>query len=276
MVFGAVVIGGGISGLAVAFALRCRAAELGMSFRAVVLERDNRPGGKIVTRREGGFVVEGGPDSFFNQKPEALELGRELGLENEFLPSNDATYSTRLLRGGRLLSYPPGFRLAVPTRLGPFLRTPLLSFRGKARMALDLLLPRRSGDADESLGDFIRRRLGREAAERLAGPLLGAIFVTDPARMSIRATLPMLPEIERRHRSLILGIRAARRQAHHAAAPTMFTTLRGGLATLTERLADRLGPAVRTSSAAVSLERSGSGWRVLTADRGMAMAVSWC
>ena len=164
------IIGGGVAGLSAAFYLQKKARAAGHPVAITLFEAAPRLGGKLLTRRPEGFVVEGGPDSFINQKPQGLQLCRDAGLGDELLPSNDATYKTRLLRNGRLLPFPEGFRLAVPTRIWPFVRSPLISPLGKLRMGLDLVIPRRRSTADESLADFITRRLGREALAPL--PLL--------------------------------------------------------------------------------------------------------
>lgn len=261
-----VVVGGGIAGLSTAYYLRRLARPDGAGASVVLLERDRRPGGKIVTHRVDGLVVEGGPDSFFNEKPQAAALCRDIGLADELLPSNDATYSLRLLWRGHLVPYPRGFRLAVPTAVGPFLATRLISPAGKLRMAMDLLLPRRREQADESLASFVRRRLGREALDRLAGPILAAIHVGDPERMSMQAILPMFLELERRFGSLIRGIRAARRARAARDAPSpMFTTLRSGMITLAERLGALLGDALQLGAEAIALNPR-PGWVVRLAD----------
>src|SRR5207245_4108143 len=124
-----------------------------------------RRGGAIATEPVDGFLVETGPDSFLSEKPWALALCRRLALEDRLVRTDDRFRRIFVLFGGRLHPLPEGFQLLAPTRLGPFLRSRLLSWPGKLRMALDLVLPRGAG-GDESLGDFVRRRLGRAALER--------------------------------------------------------------------------------------------------------------
>jgi oxygen-dependent protoporphyrinogen oxidase len=132
----------------------------------------------------------------------------------------------------------------APTRFWPVARSPILSWRGKLRMALDLVLPRRRGDGDESLESFVTRRLGREALERVAAPLVAGIYTADPARLSLQATMPRFQAVERRHRSLILGLRrsaSARETAGASGARFgLFVTLAGGMGELVEALAARL------------------------------------
>lgn len=240
-----VIVGGGITGLALAYYL----AKKGV--RATVLEAADRPGGVIRTERRDGFVIEGGPDSFVVQKPWAAELCRELGLE--LIPSRSRRVF--VLHRGRLRGMPEGMLLAVPSRLLPFLFSSLLSVRGKLRAAMDLVLPR-GGGGDESLASFVRRRLGREILERIAEPLMAGIFVAPAERLSLKATFPRLLDMEREHRSLILAARRVPRSEG-----PMFLSLRGGVATLVESLVARL-PDVRCGRPVLAV-RPG---KVLTAD----------
>ncbi|MEW6271825.1 MAG: protoporphyrinogen oxidase, partial [Thermodesulfobacteriota bacterium] len=203
-----VVVGGGIAGLATAYFLEHASGAAGL--RCTVLESSPQAGGKILTEEVDGFVVEGGPDSLYAAKPGALELCHALGLEDAIVPANAEQRRTYVLRGGRLLPLPDGLELLVPTRIAPFLTSPLFSLCGKARMALEPLLPRRADDVDESVADFVRRRLGSEALERMAGPLLSGIHAADPARQSVLATFPVLRRMESEHGSLLRGVLAAR------------------------------------------------------------------
>jgi oxygen-dependent protoporphyrinogen oxidase len=203
------IVGGGISGLAAAFYLRRARPDLSL----LLLEARDRLGGVIATERRDGFVVEGGPDSFLIQKPWALQLCLELGIAERLIPSDSSHRKVYVLSGGKLRSLPPEMMMGAPTRPGPLLKSDLISWPGKLRMALDLVLPRGPDGADESLGDFIARRLGREALEKIAGPILGGIYLADPRRLSLAATFPSLKELERTHRSLILGLRLATKSA---------------------------------------------------------------
>jgi oxygen-dependent protoporphyrinogen oxidase len=172
---------------------------------------------------------------------------------------------------GRLHPLPDGFQLLAPTRFGPLLASSLFSWPGKLRMACDLLLPR-GGHPDESLGAFVRRRLGREALERVAQPLVAGIYTADPDELSLGATMPRFLEMERRERSVILALwRAARRApAQHAGTSgarwSLFVTFAEGMEELIRLLATRLPPgAVRLKERVSAVERDGAGWRVTTA-----------
>src|SRR5207247_1125601 len=167
--------------------------------------------------------------------------------------------------GGRLHPLPDGFQLLAPTRLAPFATSSLFSWRGKARMALDLVLPRGGGALgggdDESLGAFVRRRLGAEALERVAQPLVAGIYTADPEELSVAATMPRFVEGARRHRSVILGLRRGLAQAPlsgtSGARWSLFVTFADGMQTLVSTLADRLpDSAVVLGPRVAALERA--------------------
>ena len=233
------VVGGGIAGLAAAWALRRRAVDEGRPLEVRLFEAAPRLGGKIASERRDGFLVEAGPDSFVTRKPEAVALARELGLGERLIETRAEHHRVWMVRGGRLTEIPPELGHVLPCRLAPIWGSDLLSWRGKLRLALDLVLPRRRAAGDESLGAFLRRRFGDEMVERLAGPLLAGIYVADPESLSLAATFPQLAEIERRHGSVIRGLRAA--GAHHAPAPAATrVSLAGGVGELVEALVERL------------------------------------
>jgi oxygen-dependent protoporphyrinogen oxidase len=234
------IVGGGVTGLASAFYLEQMGRTEGRPVRVTLFERDPRLGGKIVTLHDQDFLIEGGPDSFLNQKPWGVALCRELGLGDQLVPANPDQRNVYLVYRGKLVPFPTGFRLAVPTEWMPFLRSPLLTWRGKARVVGDLVAPARREGPDESLADFLRRRIGREAAERLAGPVMSGIYTADPQKLSVRASWPQFVEMERRHGSLIRAVLRARRTAGPAAGagrPTsLFVSLQGGMGQLVEAL----------------------------------------
>lgn len=260
-----VVIGGGISGLAAAHRLEELARQDSRRLRVTVVEGEERFGGKVLSERRGDFVIEAGPDSFIPQKPQTMELVRELGLEHRLLASNDTRRGLAILHRGRLEPVPPGLQMLVPEAWRAFLRSPLLSWRGKLRMAAERFRPRRrraeDGSVDdESLASFVRRRLGDEVLERLAEPLLAHIHVGDVERMSLEATYPRLAEMERRHGALARGLRAARRaRPKGGEPPPLFWTLRGGMGELIGALVERLeGATLRRGRRVLTLEPGGS------------------
>lgn len=207
------IIGGGISGLSTAWYLQ-QAQYHGLGVTYTVLEAESRWGGKILTEfvqdfAPEPFIVEGGPDSFLGmQKPWALQLARELGLNHQLMSTNDDRRTVYVLVNGKLVPMPDGIYLIAPTRIMPFARSPLFSPFGKLRMALDFILPKGNPKVDESLGHFIGRRMGREAVDKLAEPLMAGIYNADPYKLSIQATFPRFVDMEQKHGSLIRGMLA--------------------------------------------------------------------
>jgi protoporphyrinogen/coproporphyrinogen III oxidase len=267
-----VVVGGGITGLAAAHRAVELAGERGLSLDLTLLEAGNRLGGTIATERRDGFVVECGPDSFLSEKPWALALCRRLGLEDRLMRTDDRFRRTFVVWGGALHPLPEGFQLLAPTRLSPLLASRLFTWPGKLRMALDLVLPR-GGEADESLGAFVRRRLGREALERVAQPLVAGIYTADPDDLSLTATMPRFTELEQRYRSVILALwRGARRAPAEAAGASgarwsLFVTLAEGMEELVRALGARLPPgSVKLKARVTDVARADGGWRVTTQD----------
>jgi protoporphyrinogen/coproporphyrinogen III oxidase len=271
------VVGGGVSGLAAAhrlLELQAAGGE-GRPPEVLLLEASGRLGGTVRTERRGGFLLEGGPDSFISEKPAALELARRLGIEGRVIETNEAHRRSFVVRAGRLRPTPEGFHLLAPARLWPFLTTDIFTWRGKARMALDLLLPRRAPDDedDESLARFVRRRFGQEALERMAQPMVGGIYTADPEQLSLRATMPRFLEMERQRRSLILAMRRnARRQNGRQSGASgarygLFLSFDEGMQVLTDAVAARLPQTslrLHTKAEEVVFEREARRWLVRT------------
>jgi oxygen-dependent protoporphyrinogen oxidase len=275
-----VVIGGGISGLAAAHRLQERGLERGRPLEILLLEASQRTGGIIRTHRRDSFLMEAGPDSFISEKPEAVKLAQRLGINDHLIETNPQHRRSFIVRGGRLHPVPEGFQLLAPTRLWPFVTTGIFSWRGKARMALDILLPRRAvassnGSDDESLAQFVRRRLGQEALERMAQPMVGGIYTADPERLSLRATMPRFLEMERNSRSLIRGMWRARREQQQRSAQaesgtsgarySLFLSFDEGMQLLVEKLAARLPlDSIRLNARVQSLafDRTAQHWRL--------------
>lgn len=264
-----VVVGGGISGLAFAHALRGKAD-------VVVLERGTHAGGNLRTHRREGYLIDDGADSWVANKPQATELARALGLGDrliETIPENRRVYVVS--RQQRLVPYPEGLTLGLPTRFRSVWKSPLLSWQGKARAALDLVLPvgygRVEGEGgDESVGAWVERRFGREVVDALAGPLLGGLYTGDVSTLSLRASFPQLAALEKPGGV----IRAARKLANGAGSsakggvrPSAFTSLRGGVGELVEALSIALGSTVRLRADVRSIDRDASGrWSIAIAD----------
>jgi oxygen-dependent protoporphyrinogen oxidase len=265
------VIGGGITGLAAAWEL---SEATGSGTRVIVFEGGPRFGGKIETETFGGREVDLGPDAFVARRPEALALCTELGLGPDLVaPGVRRAY---VWARARLRPLPTGLALGVPTRLGPLIRSGICSPPGLARPALDLLRPalgRGQGtgrDSDETVGELVRRRLGREVTARLAAPLIGGIHAGDVDTMSAAAVFPALLEADGRPGSLMRALRAAT-PAPDPSAP-VFLTVRGGLGRLVDELTralERRGVELRAATPVAELGRvagaQGGRWVVHTA-----------
>ncbi|MEE9219810.1 MAG: protoporphyrinogen oxidase, partial [Acidobacteriota bacterium] len=237
-----VVIGGGIAGLTAAYRLS-RAAP---GVQLTLIEQEPRLGGKIVTERTRGFVIEGGPDCFLAYKPAGVALCRELGLGDRLIGTSERGKRAYVMCGGRLYALPDGFTGLVPSRLLPMAATPLLSPLGKLRAGIEYFIPPCREACDESLAGFVTRRLGRETYDRILEPLLGGICAGDGEQLSLEAIFPQLSRMEREHGGLFRAMRQMRREARRTStrsegAPaekkgSPFLTTPTGLAELVEAL----------------------------------------
>jgi len=268
-----VVVGGGIAGLAAAHRIVEINRERSVGLELILLEGSPRLGGCIATERVGDFLVEAGPDSFITEKPWALRLCERLGLTSHLVSTQAAYQKIYVVHHGRLVPLPEGFFLLAPTRLRPFVQTPLFSWSGKLRMAAELFLPRGGKDSDESLGSFVRRRFGAEALERVAQPLVGGIYASDPDKLSLAATMPRFKEMERNKRSIIRAMwseqrrRSRNREAGSGARWSLFVTLAGGMQEFVDTIAKHLPEgSVRLNSPVTKLacDESKRIWRVKT------------
>ena len=242
----AIVIGGGIAGLTTCYRLATESAKRGIPLDVKLLEAEDRVGGAIHTSKQDGFVIEHGPDVFLSTKPWAKALSEELGIADQFLSTNPRERRSFVLRKGKLYPVPDGFYLMAPASFWPFVQTPIFSWHGKLRMALDWIIPRRRSDADESLEGFIRRRLGKEAFTRIAQPMIGGIYTADGKNLSLKATMPQFLEMEQKHRSIIKALVERKKESKQGASGTsgprysLFLSFKSGMQTLTDTLAERL------------------------------------
>jgi protoporphyrinogen/coproporphyrinogen III oxidase len=259
-----VVIGAGISGLTAAYRLHRAGA------RVTLLEASNRVGGVIHTVHEQGCLLETGPDCWASNKPAALGLATELGLADQVIGTREGVRRSFILHKGTLKRLPEGFFLLSPMSIRALLKTPILSWSGKARMALELFKGARRDDQDESLASFVRRRFGREALARIAQPMVAGIYTADPEKLSLKATFPEFLKMEQEQGSVIKALRKRARTDTQAAAASgprygMFVTLTHGMSALTDALAAAL-PDVRLNTPVHELRRAGTGWKVDSLD----------
>jgi len=248
----AVVIGGGVSGLAAGFHL----ARAGLD--VTLLEASPRLGGTLDTRREGGWLVELGPNTIA-ERPPLAELVETCGLAGEILRAGPAAARRFLWHDGALH--------AMPSSPASLVSSPLLGWRGKLAIAREpWVSPRGSASADdvgdESVGQFVRRRFGAEALEVFAAPFVSGIHAGDPERLSMRWTLPRVVALERRFGSVLRGLREAKRTgAGSGSLRQPVVSFRGGLATLVDRLASAIAD-VRTGERVDAVRRAGEGFVV--------------
>ena len=254
------VVGGGIAGLTAAWQLH----RLGVDFQ--LYEAANRLGGTVQTLRRDGFVIELGPDGWVTEKPWAAALARDLGLEDQLIPSNDADRVTYILTGNHLAPMPDGMRMMVPTNLEALNHSPLFSDLARAAYAAEPAraqeLRTAAPDHDESVADFVARHFGPEVLDKLAAPLLSGVFGGNVARLSVRAVMPAFVQMEREHGSLILALQARQRAS---TPPAIFTTLRTGTQALIDRMqADLPAASIRLNSPINEISAHATGWRLRT------------
>ena len=241
------IVGGGMAGLSAAWELQQRGLQ------ARVLEASTRAGGVVTTERFDGWVIDGGPDALLIQKPAALALCRELGLQDRLHPTLPPRTSY-ILRGGRLHPLVEGSFLGFPLSATSLARSTIFSWPGKLRMAMEVLMPV-GGSADESIGAFIRRRFGQEAVSYLADPMLAGIHAGDVEKLSLRALFPRFAEAERSRGSVLRAFRALQAKPAPNGA---FMSLPGGTAELAETLAGALTPGTVVCNARVTSIQRGT------------------
>jgi oxygen-dependent protoporphyrinogen oxidase len=260
------VIGGGITGLAAAHRIREIAGD---ATELLLLEGRERVGGSIGTLHRDGLVLEEGPDSILTEKPWAVALAERLGLADRLVGTQDGNRRSFVVRRGKLHPTPDGFYLLAPARMWPLVTTGIFSPLGKLRMGLDLILPRRRSQEDESVGSFVLRRLGREALDRMAQPMIGGIYGADPMKLSLQATFPRFLQMERDYGSVIralwAGIRKRKSAQASGARYGLFVTFDDGLQVLVDELVRRLPEgAIRTGSAVQRIEPAAGRWKLVT------------
>ena len=255
-----VIVGGGISGLSAAYYLSQQGHQ------CTLIEKQARLGGVIRTQRVNGCLVEAGPDSFLAQKPWAMDLIRELRLEDQVIGSQDRLRRTYILRSGRLIALPEGIQFLAPTKLTPILTTPLFTVRSKVRLVLEWFR-RPENIPDESVADFVCRHYGCEVNEYLAQPMLAGVYGGSPEKLSVNSVLPRFVELARKHGSLTKGILSMSRTkppGPGTSAP-VFQTLKNGMQQLTDCVVERLQSKVRfVTATAGHLARLGAKYHLRT------------
>jgi oxygen-dependent protoporphyrinogen oxidase len=263
------IVGGGISGLTTAFYLE-QERRRGSPVSFTVFESEPRFGGMIQTECVDGCIIEAGPDSFLSTKPWARELCDDLRLSSQLIGSRDQDRKTYILIDGRLQPIPPGMQMMVPSRIGSVLTSQLFSRGTKFAMAREYFWPPEplSADEDESVASFVSRHFNTEVVDRLADPLLTGIYGGDASVLSVRATLPMMVDMECRHRSLVRAALAAKASRNAAAPqPSLFTAMRDGMQRLVQSIIRQLPrEALRCSTRVTALGIRENVWQLTSGE----------
>ena len=265
------IIGGGITGLAAAHRCMTRSPAAEMT----LFEGSDRLGGIIHTRRQEGYLLELGPDSFITNKPGGVQLCEDSGFTDQLIPTDNTYRRSLVLHNGRPAPVPDGFMLMAPANHRAIIETPVLSFAGRLRLLAEAAIPPRMDNPDETLASFVTRRFGPEALERLVQPLVGGIYTSDPEKLSLRATLPRFLEMEAEFGSVINATKRQRQvrgpdidSSGSGARYGLFTTPRDGLSSLIDHLAGQLRQHETTSIrlgtpvASVRANSPDSGWQL--------------
>lgn len=249
------IVGGGISGLSLAFELKQRGQQ------AVVLEASGNVGGLVSSRSEGGFLIETGPNSILDREPSMRGLVAMLGLTPEVKRASTAVKRRFILRNGAPRELPS----SPPSLFG----SAALSFGGKLRLLCEPFTRRRNSDDDETLAAFSRRHFGQEVTTHVIDAFQQGIFAGDPERLSVSAAFPALFELEQQHRSLLLGAMRMKKDTKAEDAGGGVFTFTNGLEALPAALHRALGDGVRLHCEVKALELSDAdGWRLAVNDRG--------
>jgi oxygen-dependent protoporphyrinogen oxidase len=263
------IIGAGISGLSTAYAIERLAGLADLDVEVTVFEREERTGGKIWSIKEEGYLCEWGPNGFLDSKPMTLELCDQIGVWDKLERSNDNARKRFIYSGGILNRLPEN---------GPmFLKSKLISWPGKIRLAQEFIKPKRTDGVDETLADFARRRLGSEALDKLIGPMVSGIFAGNPETMSLKSCFPRIHELEQEYGGLLKAmillakqkkaeIKAGKQVASAAGPGGVLTSFVGGIQELTDATVKALKGKVQTGSPVTGLKKVEGGWELRLAD----------
>lgn len=249
-IFDTIILGAGLSGLTTAYHLTKQ------GYRVLVLEKNDRPGGAVLSHSLEDFLCEGGPNSL-QEIPEFIGLVKELGLE-ERLVFGDPKSPRYVYWKDKLI--------AVPLSPPAFLTSSLVSPLGKLKAGLEPFMPK--GKPDESIAEFVERRLGREILVKLVAPFISGVYAGNPSELSVAAALPRLKALEDEHGSLIRSLLKGRKKQQGPRPIKRLCSFKNGLAELPYALARSLGEAVHYQSGVQRLERSrdASGYRIYLED----------
>lgn len=266
-----IVIGGGLSGLSTAYLLQQKAKAQNIAISVKVLEKAERSGGKIWSRSEEGFLCEWGPNGFLTNKPQTLELCKQLGVDSKLLASNDNARKRFVVSDGVLHK--------LPHNQVEFLTNSLISWRGKLRIAGEFFVGKKETQSDETLANFTRRRLGDEALRKLIGPMASGIFAGDPEQMSLQACFPRINQLEQEYGGLLKAMLLLMRKHHReqkagnvvsspAGPGGVLTSFANGIEELTHALVNAIGAEnILTTMGVDEINQVNEKWQIITQDK---------
>ncbi len=256
------VIGGGVAGLATAYLLREIGRAAGHESSVTVFEAGDTFGGSTRTDRNGGFICEWGPNGFLDNEPATLDLVNRLGLADRLIKANDNASHRFIYYSGKMRE--------LPTKPPAFLKSDILPFSAKLRIAMEFFVPAKRNGTEETVYNFGRRRLGKDFADYLLDPMVSGIFAGNTRELSLPAVFPKMVEMESEYGGLFRALIAKQKEAKRigkkaggpAGASAILSTFRTGMGELTETLANRLHSAIQVSSPVSSVERDGKSFRI--------------
>ncbi|MGC8795612.1 protoporphyrinogen oxidase [Thermodesulfovibrio sp.] len=245
-----VIVGGGISGLSLAYFLLKRNPQLDIK----IIEAEKRAGGKIVTENVSGFLCEGGVNGFLNNKPSTICLAKQLGIEP--LKGSEDSQVRYILINGRLVKV---FQNPVK-----FFLSPLLSFSGKLRMIGEYFIPPLKEEIDETVESFVSRRVGREFYEKLIDAMSTGIYAGDPSRMSMKSCFPKVYYLEKKYGGLIKGLLALKKEKKDVKAQpeAVLMSFKGGMSDLINALEIKLSSKIIKAKKVVNISKNNSFYTV--------------
>jgi oxygen-dependent protoporphyrinogen oxidase len=252
------IIGAGITGLAAGFYLKRKGTPV------TVYEASNRVGGVIQSLRQNGYLAEFGPNTILETSPKIAQLIRDAGLESRRLdpsPNAEARYVVRYRRP-----------IAMPASPLGFFTTKLFTTKAKLAVLCEPFVPPRRDGQEESIAQFVQRRLGREFLDHAIDALVAGIYAGDPHKLSLQHAFPKLAQLEARYGSLIkgqiLGARERNRRGEVAKDRAPKFSFDEGLQVLPDTLRERLGEVVRLNTAVTRAKRTPSGWTLHFSENG--------
>lgn len=245
-----VIVGGGISGLSLAYFLLKKNPQLDIK----IVEAEKRAGGKIITENISGFLYEGGVNGFLSNKPSTIALAKELNIEP--IKGSESSKIRYILINGKLKK--------VPDNPVKFFLSPLLSFSGKIRMLKEYFIPPLKENIDETVESFVSRRVGKEFYEKLIDAMSTGIYAGDPSKMSMKSCFPKVYFLEKKYGGLLKGLIALKKERKDAKTQPsgVLMSFKGGMAELIQSLESNLLSKILKGKKVLSIDRKNNYYSV--------------